>query len=77
MISIKITGPGLVVNTPTAIIYKALKEAGYNITIPEFDGQFQYIDKDDYPDNQISCLSPKNNRNIGLTIEVDPQPWGG
>lgn len=81
MMTIKLTGPGLVVNTPTAIIYKALKEAGFIIHLDEFDGQYQYSIKEDWPDNQLEAFELVKltypNHIHEIRLEVDAQPWGG
>lgn len=75
MVSIKISGPGLVVNRPAAVIYKALTEAGYKVDLEEFDGQHQYVSKEEWPDKEVN----DNNRQRGMeiTVNVNPLPWGG
>lgn len=74
MVTIKITGPGLVVNTPTAVIFKALTDAGYEVDLETFDGQHQYVKPEEWPDKQ---LSDSRQTGMEVKIRVDPQPWGG
>lgn len=76
-VEIKITGPGLVVNTPVAVIVNALQNAGYNVNLPEFAGQFQYVSKDGYPSNELNELDSDILQGSKININVQPMPWGG
>lgn len=66
-IDVKITGPGLVVNKPVAIITKALIDAGYGVDINKFDGQ----------NDDMEGIVAKSQSKKTIKIEVDPLPWGG
>ena len=50
MITVKIIGPGLVVNKSAALIFKALTEAGYKVNLEEFAGQHLDVPKEEWPD---------------------------
>jgi hypothetical protein len=87
-VTIKISGPGLVVNGPAAVIFKALTDAGFEVELPEFLGQHQFMPKEGWPDNEVTHLArPVPPITLGdgrvlsckrtAKIEVDPQPWGG
>lgn len=74
--TIKISGPGLVVNGPAAIIYKALAEAGYDVQMEEFDGQFDgERDKDTWLESELFDLKSRT-KDWFVKIDVHPQPWG-
>lgn len=74
--TIKIIGPGLVVNTPAAIVFKALTEAGYSVQMEEFDGQFDgERDKDNWPESEL-CNLQERNKDWSIKIDVSPLPWG-
>lgn len=79
-INVDVRGPGLVVNCPVAILYKALSDAGYTVNMEEFSGQHQYIPKCDWPDKQIESLSRSDKsklKDLTIKINVTPMPWGG
>lgn len=61
--TIKIAGPGLIVNTPAEIVIRALIEAGFNVEFNEWDGQERGYNK---------SVSDQN-----ITVEVKALPWGG
>ena len=75
MVTVKIVGPGLIVNKPAAIIYKALIEAGYKIDLEEFAGQYQYIPKEDWPDKEL--IDTESEKGCEIKMDVKPLPWGG
>jgi hypothetical protein len=75
MVTIKIVGPGLIVNKPTAFIYKVLTEAGYKVDLEEFAGQHQYAPKDQWPTNELIDTVPY--KGLEIKIDVNPLPWGG
>jgi hypothetical protein len=74
MVSIKIVGPGLVVNRPAAVIYDALIKAGYEVELKEFDGQHQYVAKEDWPQKELEHTQQKG---MKIQLDVDACPWGG
>jgi hypothetical protein len=75
MVTVKIVGPGLVVNKPAAIIYKALTEAGYKVNLEEFDGQHQYVPKEEWPDKEL--IDTERQKGMEIKMDVDALPWGG
>jgi hypothetical protein len=60
------------VNHPAAVIYDALVKAGYNVALEEFDGQFQYKDKSDWPRNELEPKKLVKNFNIEFEVEACP-----
>lgn len=78
MVTIEIVGPGLVVNGPAALIYKAFRDAGYEVPKPEFDGQHQYMERATWPENELADMA-NSGRQSGMIVllRVVPQPWGG
>jgi hypothetical protein len=72
---VKIIGPGLVVNKVTAVVQKALRDAGYLVTMPEFPGQCTYHGPEEWPDKVLEDLKHVQ---IGDPVHVDvkPMPWG-
>lgn len=77
LLDLKIIGPGLVVNHATAVVYDALKRAGYDVDLREFDGQYQYLDKEHWPDNQLQETRNDAGTPIHINMSVSPEPWGG
>lgn len=77
-IDITISGPGLIVNLPTALIYKALQRANYHVELPDFDGQNKLESVDSWVD-ELTLHNITNNHDKGAKINliVKPLPWGG
>lgn len=75
MITVQIFGPGLLVNTPAAIIYKAMLDAGYDVSLEEFIGQFEYASKEGWPENELENI--ERQQGVSVKLQVRPQPWGG
>ena len=75
MITVKIIGPGLVVNKPAALIFKTLTEAGYKVNLEEFSGQHQYVSKEEWPDKEL--INTEKQKGMTIRVDVDPLPWGG
>lgn len=75
MVTITVTGLGLVINKPTAVLFKALTDAGYNVVLEDFDGLHQYVPKENWPDQELVDMDVQQ----GMQIKIcgKPQPWGG
>lgn len=78
-IEIKITGPGLVVNAPAAIIQEALENYGYTVKLSDFDGKDQGEPAETWPTQTLvmAHLHANDRHNVEARIEVKPLPWGG
>jgi hypothetical protein len=72
--NVEITGPGLVVNHPVAVIYKALTDAGYKVNIQEFAGQHQYCPAEEWPAWELDKHTIDGQE---IILNVNPLPWGG
>jgi hypothetical protein len=72
-IVIKITGPGLVVNGPSIIVLKALRDIGFKVECEDWRG------KDQWQRTEIENLEfIKSIANqIKVKVNVNPVPWGG
>jgi hypothetical protein len=84
MVTIKISGPGGCVSYQTAIIRKALREAGIE-PIMTGDGNYPY-DGRDYNNSESEeefiirvgkLVKDRNGRDDKTTIDVYNAPWGG
>lgn len=74
---LKLIGPGLCVNGPAAIIYHALKEAGYEVDLEEFPGQFQYTKPEEWPQRELDDIPRIKALGAGhVLFDVDACPWG-
>lgn len=75
MVAIKISGPGLVVNKPVAVIFQALEAAGYLVELKEYDGQYQYVSKEDWPAKELE--NTERQKGMEIKLDVNALPWGG
>lgn len=88
-IEVKVSGIGRLINTEMRVLEKALKEAGYNVTVKNdstdekaFAYEFKLKNKREPTQQEINEFIEKVDKNskpkqIDIELVANHEPWGG